>query len=187
MTLEEVRTNARKKLKGICGVYQDCDGIAARRCQEHSYGSPIGIGAAGTGSSFANNVKALAALVKILQRRYQLSGPGDDGATLANEGVNPVTGVQALKTRYVRDLLTVMYTCGMYDFAGEWAYNVGLPAKNGVSGCVLGVVPGQMGIAVFCPPLDHRGNSTRAIKVFEDFIATGKAIFQRHYKGYRSS
>lgn len=90
------------------------------------------------------------------------------GATLANEGVNPVSGVQALKTEYVRDLLSVMYTCGMYDFAGEWAYNVGLPAKSGVSGCVLGVVPGRMGIAVFSPPLDHRGNSTRGIKVFEE-------------------
>jgi glutaminase len=90
------------------------------------------------------------------------------GATLANDGVNPITGVQAVKSDYVRDLLTVMYTCGMYDFAGEWAYNVGIPAKSGVSGCVLGVVPGQMGIAVFSPPLDYRGNSMRGIKVFEE-------------------
>ena len=90
------------------------------------------------------------------------------GATLANEGVNPITGVQALKTEYVRDLLTVMHTCGMYDFAGEWAYNVGFPAKSGVSGCILGVVPGHMGIAVFSRPLDRHGNSTRGIKVFEE-------------------
>jgi glutaminase len=90
------------------------------------------------------------------------------GATLANDGVHPISGEQAVRTEYVRDLLTVMYTCGMYDFAGEWAYNVGIPAKSGVSGCVLGVVPGQMGIAVFSPPLDYRGNSTRGIKVFEE-------------------
>lgn len=90
------------------------------------------------------------------------------GATLANQGVNPITGVQAVRAEYVRDLLTVMYTCGMYDFAGEWAYNVGLPAKSGVSGCILGVVPGHMGIAVFSRPLDHHGNSTRGIKVFEE-------------------
>lgn len=89
-------------------------------------------------------------------------------ATLANEGVNPITGVRALQAEYVRDLLTVMYTCGMYDFAGEWAYNVGIPAKSGVSGCILGVVPGQMGIAVFSRPLDPHGNSTRGIKVFEE-------------------
>lgn len=90
------------------------------------------------------------------------------GATLANEGVNPVTGERALKAEYVRDLLTVMYTCGMYDFAGEWAYNTGLPAKSGVSGSILAVVPGQMGIAVFSPPLDQRGNSVRGIRVFEE-------------------
>ncbi|WP_419661062.1 glutaminase domain protein [Desulfosarcina variabilis str. Montpellier] len=73
-----------------------------------------------------------------------------------------------MKAEYVRDLLTVMYTCEMYDFAGEWAYNVGLPAKSGVSGCILGVVPGHMGIAVFSRPLDHYGNSTRGVKVFEE-------------------
>ena len=90
------------------------------------------------------------------------------GATLANGGVNPITGQRALKADYVGDLLTVMHTCGMYDFAGEWAYRVGLPAKSGVSGCILGVVPGLMGIAVFSRPLDQRGNSTRGIKVFEE-------------------
>jgi glutaminase A len=90
------------------------------------------------------------------------------GATLANGGINPVTGARALTEEYVRDLLTVMYTCGMYDFAGQWAYSVGIPAKSGVSGCILGVVPGQMGIAVFSPPLDQRGNSARGIKVFEE-------------------
>jgi glutaminase A len=90
------------------------------------------------------------------------------GATLAHDGRNPVTGERALQADYVRDLLTVMYTCGMYDFAGEWAYEVGLPAKSGVSGCILGVVPGRMGIAVYSPPLDRRGNSLRGIKVFEE-------------------
>ncbi len=90
------------------------------------------------------------------------------GATLANDGINPVTGERAVKADYIKDLLTVMHTCGMYDFAGEWAYNIGIPAKSGVSGCILGVVPGQMGIAVFSPPLDQRGNSIRGIKVFED-------------------
>jgi len=89
------------------------------------------------------------------------------GATLANAGVNPVTGERALKGEYVRDLLTVMHTCGMYDFAGEWACKVGIPAKSGVSGCILGVVPGRFGIAAYSPPLDHRGNSLRGIKAFE--------------------
>ena len=89
------------------------------------------------------------------------------GATLANQGINPITGEQAIKADYIRDLLTVMYTCGMYDFAGEWACKVGIPAKSGVSGCILGVIPGKMGIAVYSPPLDQRGNSLRGIKVFK--------------------
>jgi glutaminase len=89
-------------------------------------------------------------------------------ATLANDGVNPVTGVRAVQAEYLRDILTVMYTCGMYDFAGQWGYSVGLPAKSGVSGCIMAVVPNQLGIAVYSPPLDSRGNSVRGIRVCED-------------------
>lgn len=91
-------------------------------------------------------------------------------ATLANHGVNPVTGEQAVDCRYVKDILSVMYTCGMYNFAGEWVYKVGLPAKSGVSGGIIVVVPNQIGIAVFSPPLDVNGNSVRAMKVCEERI-----------------
>lgn len=89
-------------------------------------------------------------------------------ATLANRGVHPMTGVRAVSACYIRDILSVMYTCGMYNFAGEWTYRVGLPAKSGVSGGLMVVVPGQMGIAVFSPLLDQRGNSVRGVKVCED-------------------
>jgi glutaminase len=88
-------------------------------------------------------------------------------ATLANQGVNPLTGERAVGQEQVRDILSVMYTCGMYNFAGEWAFRVGIPAKSGVSGGILAVVPNQAGIAVFSPPLDERGNSVRGLKVFE--------------------
>ena len=90
------------------------------------------------------------------------------GATLANHGTNPMTGERAIHPDYVRDLLSVMFTCGMYDFAGEWAYEVGFPAKSGVGGGIIAVVPGLMGIAVFSPPLDKRGNSVRGIKVCKE-------------------
>ncbi|AUT00635.1 glutaminase A [Nostoc sp. CENA543] len=89
-------------------------------------------------------------------------------ATLANRGTNPITGEQAVDKRYIKDILSVMYTCGMYNFAGEWAYKVGIPAKSGVCGGILAVVPHKMGIAVFSPPLDHRGNSVRGVKVCEE-------------------
>ena len=90
------------------------------------------------------------------------------GATLANNGINPKTKERAISSKFVKDLLSVMYTCGMYDFAGEWVYKVGFPAKSGVGGGIIGVVPNQMGIAVFSPPLDSRGNSVRGIKVCEE-------------------
>lgn len=89
-------------------------------------------------------------------------------AALANKGINPVTGEQAVDNRYIKDILSVMYTCGMYNFAGEWAYKVGIPAKSGVSGGIIAVIPGQMGIAVFSPLLDARGNSVRGVKVCEE-------------------
>lgn len=89
-------------------------------------------------------------------------------ATLANCGINPVTGEQAVDRCYIRDILSVMYTCGMYNFAGEWAYKVGLPAKSGVCGGILAIVPNQLGIAVFSPPLDCHGNSVRGVRVCEE-------------------
>jgi len=86
-------------------------------------------------------------------------------ATLANRGVNPVTGKQAIRGEYVESILSIMASCGMYDSAGEWIYSVGMPAKSGVSGGVIAVLPGQLGIGVFSPPLDPRGNSVRGIRV----------------------
>ena len=87
------------------------------------------------------------------------------GATLANGCVNPVNGERALPLRRVRELLSVMHTCGMYDAAGQWAFDVGVPAKSGVSGGILAVIPGKMGLGVFSPGLDTYGNSTRGIRV----------------------
>ena len=87
------------------------------------------------------------------------------GATLANDGVNPLTGVRAIESRYVKYLLSVMLSCGMYDYAGEWAFQIGLPAKSGVAGGIVAVVPGRLGIGVFSPRLDAKGNSVRGVRV----------------------
>jgi glutaminase len=89
------------------------------------------------------------------------------GATLASDGLNPRTGARAIDAQHVKSILSVMTTCGMYDNAGQWVFNVGLPAKSGVAGGVLAVLPGQLGIGVFSPPLDARGNSVRGIGVCE--------------------
>lgn len=90
------------------------------------------------------------------------------GATLANGGVNPQTGQRALSAEHVKDVLSIMHSCGMYDYAGEWAFRVGIPAKSGVAGGIVAVVPGRVGIGIFSPKLDSKGNSVRGIRVCEE-------------------
>ncbi|MAT05103.1 MAG: glutaminase A [Acidimicrobiaceae bacterium] len=90
------------------------------------------------------------------------------GATIANHGVNPRTGEQVVRPDVCRDMLTVALTCGMYDYAGEWAFTVGIPAKSGVGGGILGVIPDVGGIATFSPRLDQFGNSVRGVRIFEE-------------------
>ncbi|HRD59557.1 MAG TPA: glutaminase A [Nocardioides sp.] len=116
------------------------------------------------------------------------------GATLANGGINPVTGQRALREEHVSRVLSVMSTCGMYDYAGEWVFRIGLPAKSGVSGAVVAVLPGEFGLAVFSPPLDEHGNSVRGIAFAEEFSQrfrihlmgrppTARRVVRRTYRG----
>jgi glutaminase len=87
------------------------------------------------------------------------------GATLANNGINPVTGNHVIHSQDVPEILSSMTMAGLYDGSGGWAWHVGLPAKSGVGGGILAVVPGKGAIAVFAPPLDEAGNSVKAQKV----------------------
>lgn len=86
------------------------------------------------------------------------------GATWANGGTNPVTGKAVLSVEFTERVLSVMATCGMYDAAGSWLAEVGMPAKSGVGGGILAVLPGQLAIAAFSPRLDAHGNSIRAVR-----------------------
>ena len=86
-------------------------------------------------------------------------------ATLACQGRNPLTGARPLDPDATVQMLSLMGTCGMYDYSGEWAYRVGVPAKSGVAGGVMAVVNRQLGIATYSPRLDARGNSRRGIEV----------------------
>jgi len=92
-------------------------------------------------------------------------------ATFANMGVNPLTNERVFDFEYIRDVLTVMFTCGLYDYAGEWAYRVGLPAKSGVGGGIMGVVNRQLGIGVYSPKLDAKGNSVRGIAACKEIAS----------------
>ncbi|CAG7555698.1 unnamed protein product [Fusarium equiseti] len=88
-------------------------------------------------------------------------------ATLCNAGIHPKSGDRIIPQDSVRQILSVMSTCGMYDAAGDWLSRIGIPAKSGVAGGIIGALPGQMGIAVFSPKLDSRGNSVRGVAICE--------------------
>lgn len=90
-------------------------------------------------------------------------------ATLANTGKNPVSNQQIFSSEINQKILSLMFTCGMYDTAGEWAYTVGLPAKSGVSGAIFAVIPRQLGIAVYSPLINSHGHSERGLRVIQDF------------------
>ena len=84
------------------------------------------------------------------------------GATLANKGENPVTKAQVIQAKYTPKVMAIMATAGLYDNAGDWLYDTGAPAKSGVGGGILAIIPGKFGIGIVSPPLDKYGNSVRA-------------------------
>ncbi len=84
-------------------------------------------------------------------------------ATLANGGINPFTGERIFNATTVKHCLSLMYSCGMYDFSGEFAFTIGIPAKSGVGGGLMLVIPNVMGICVWSPPLDQNGNSVKGV------------------------
>jgi len=83
-------------------------------------------------------------------------------STIANHGVNPVTKSRVIAAKYTPKIMAIMATAGLYDNAGDWLYDTGAPAKSGVGGGIIAIVPGEFGIAVVSPPLDTYGNSVRA-------------------------
>ncbi|XP_050474425.1 glutaminase liver isoform, mitochondrial isoform X5 [Bombus huntii] len=92
-------------------------------------------------------------------------------ATLANGGICPITEEKVLKPDSVRDVLSLMHSCGMYDYSGQFAFKVGIPAKSGVSGCLLVVIPNVMGICTWSPPLDPLGNSCRGVQFCQELVS----------------
>ena len=91
-------------------------------------------------------------------------------ATLANGGLNPITGERVVEPQHVRCALPLMLTSGTYDYSGQWAYDVGVPAKSGVGGCVFLVIPNVCGIAIWSPRLDANGNSVRGVAASTELV-----------------
>jgi len=92
-------------------------------------------------------------------------------ATLANGGTNPLTNDTVFAPETTRSCLSLMLSCGMYDYSGEWAFEVGLPSKSGVSGAIMVVVPNVMGICIWSPKLDDIGNSVRGQEFVKELVA----------------
>jgi glutaminase len=104
-------------------------------------------------------------------------------ATLANGGINPITKDLAIDAQYVQDPISVMLTCGMNKYSGEWTYRIGIPAQGAINGGMIAVVPQKLGIGIFSPLLDARGNSIRGIKVCEDIsLDQGLHLFNIYEK-----
>ena len=101
---------------------------------------------------------------------------GIGNVSTSSGGICPVSNKRVIDKAIVRDCLSLMYQCGMYDFSGQFAFKIGLPAKSGVSGCLLLVIPNVAGICIWSPPLDEMGNSVRGIEFCKQFVE------KTHYK-----
>nr|XP_016943398.1 glutaminase liver isoform, mitochondrial isoform X3 [Drosophila suzukii] len=92
-------------------------------------------------------------------------------ASLANGGICPTTEEKVFRPEVIRDVLSIMHSCGTYDYSGQFAFKVGLPAKSGVSGGMMLVIPNVMGIFAWSPPLDHLGNTVRGLQFCEELVS----------------
>jgi glutaminase len=113
------------------------------------------------GNCFCEPLEALDVYTRQCSTLVTCAKLGTMAATLANQGVNPLTGISVMKRQNVSRILAEMVMEGLYDTSGDWAFEVGLPGKSGVGGGIMAVAPGRLGIAAFAPPLDEYGNSVR--------------------------
>lgn len=98
-------------------------------------------------------------------------------ATYAAGGICPITRLRVMEAVHAQATLSLMYNCGMYDYSGRFAFEVGIPAKSGVSGALFLSIPGELGIAIFSPPVDEIGNSVRGLFVASELV---RAIPELH-------
>ena len=178
VTTDLVRgTSAERKIERILGVLRTCAGDHHLEVDKRTFARELRGADRNRGTAYLmradgmlkGDVEELLALyLRQCSVHVTCAQLAVMAATLANGCVNPLTGERALPRNRVRDLLSVMYTSGMYDAAGTWAYEVGVPAKSGVSGAILAVVPGKMGIGVYSPGLDAFGNSVRGVSVCKE-------------------
>lgn len=115
-------------------------------------------------------------------------------STLANGGVCPITQKKCASAKHVKEVIQVMFSCGMSDYSGTWSCTVGIPAKSGISGGIMLIVPNVMGIAIYSPKVDEKGNSVRGVEfckklaevfslsIFDQMMRTGDKVNLRERK-----
>jgi glutaminase len=128
----------------------------------------------GTGALSQNVEDTLNLYFKLCSIEANTDDMSAIGATLANGGLNPVTGERVVSLDTACALVGLMSTCGLYNESGAFAVHVGIPGKSGVSGGIVCSVPGRLGIAVFSPPLDEKGNSVAGMKALSFISKTLK-------------
>lgn len=135
----------------------------------------------GPGANLQNDLELYFQTCSILCNAEQMA---QLGATFANGGTNPITGEVVFDSHITQMCLSLMLSCGMYDFSGEWAFTIGLPAKSGVGGCVFVVVPNFGGFAIWSPRLDEMGNSVRGVGFATELV---KRFAFHHYDNLAGS
>src|SRR5215208_2376882 len=166
------------RVEGVIGVEPSGDPFNSIRlnAENHPFNPMVNAGAIGyllrTNAVIRDNVTAV---LEVYFRQCAILVTARDiavmAATLANRGINPVTGEQVLSAYAISRTLSVMTSSGMYDYAGEWIYRIGIPAKSGVGGGILAALPARLGLGSYSPKLDKHGNSVRGIKVCEALSA----------------
>lgn len=152
------------KLSVIEGVYKS-EAATNQRNRAHGYIL------AASDRMYSDPMEAVDVYTKQCSIGVTAKQMGVMGATLANGGVNPLTGKRVLEAKYVPKILAIMMMAGFYNESGDWAYTTGLPAKTGVGGGIVAIVPGQMAIVGFSPRVNEAGNSVRAALAI-DYIAS---------------
>eukprot|EP01064_Diplonema_japonicum_P008024 TRINITY_DN15584_c0_g1_i1.p1 TRINITY_DN15584_c0_g1~~TRINITY_DN15584_c0_g1_i1.p1 ORF type:complete len:835 (+),score=185.37 TRINITY_DN15584_c0_g1_i1:75-2579(+) len=153
----------------------DCMDVyhSEQQCAFRNYALANHMKAEGVFPDYVNTHDKLSAAVNFYLRvcSTEVSTPilANIAATYANYGVCPLNGKTCLRESEVKQTLQILSSCGMYDYSGEWACTIGMPAKSGVSGAIFVVIPGVLGMSVFSPRLDEIGNSVRGIKFCEAF------------------
>lgn len=170
-----VRDDERPAVERVLGLFSDLaqrpvvidEGLAASELETGDRNLGLAYLLHASGRLGQDPAAAVAGYVRQCSANVTVRDLALMACTLANGGVQPNTGQRLFSRRTTRHLLSVMTSCGMYDAAGDWLTSVGIPAKSGVAGGILGVLPGQVGVAVFSPRLDAHGNSARGVAMME--------------------